>query len=145
VWVFNNQEIKSHEDLHPDCSDIVYVIHYVNGKKYIGKKNVRSTRRLKPTKAQLAIRKNYVRKEFVNIPFVDYEGSMDKKDCPEIKSKEVLYQCKAKRTATYIETALLFEYDAIFNEEYLNKNIAGTHFDNALDGLLPVVDPTYFM
>ncbi len=142
MWIFNNQEIKSHDDLHPECSDIVYVIHYVDGRKYIGKKTVRSIRRLKPTKAQLAKRKNYVRKEFVNTPFISYEGSMDKEDCPEVASKEILYQCSTKRTATYIETALLFEYDAIFNEEYLNKNIAGTHFDNALDGLLSGIPET---
>jgi hypothetical protein len=50
--------------------------------------------------------------------------------------KEILYQCSNKKTSTYIEAALLFEVNAIFNDDYLNKNIQGCFFDNDLDGLI---------
>lgn len=134
MWKFKGKSIESHGDLHPDCTDIVYILTYETGQQYIGKKTVRSIRRLKPTKAQLAIRKNYVRKELVNIPFIDYEGSFDKTDCPKLTEKEILFQCSDKRSATYLECFLLFDNRAIFSDMYLNKNIGGTYFSNALDG-----------
>ncbi len=135
-WTYLDKEITNHADLEPECSDIVYELEFTDGTKYIGKKTVRSMRRLKPTKAQLAIRKNYVRKEFKDIPFIKYEGSSSENDGKVIKSKTILYQCATKKAATYIESALLFEKDAILVPEYNNKNISGKFFDNDLDGLI---------
>lgn len=136
MWIFKGKEIHSHEDLHPDCIAFVYVITYEDGKKYLGKKTVRSLRRLPPTKKQLKIRKNYVRKEMKNLPFINYEGSLDNSKCTPIASKEILHQCSSKITATYVETALLVEYDALFSDDYLNQNILGKFYDNALEGLI---------
>ena len=135
AWIYEDKEVKSHEDLHPDCTDFVYRITYNDGRKYIGKKRVRAIRRKKPTKAQLAIRKNYARKEMTNLPFLKYEGSHDIVGLV-ITKKEILYQCSTAKAATYIESALLFELDAIFTDEYLNKNIQGCYFDNDLNGLI---------
>lgn len=135
-WLYQDKPVKSHDDLFSECTDIVYLLEFTDDTKYIGKKVVRSIRRLKPTKAQLAIRKNYVRKELKNAPFVKYEGSSSENKDKVIKSKTILYQCSTKKAATYIETALLFEYNAIFIEEYTNKNILGKFFDNDLEGLL---------
>ena len=137
MWYYEGKEITSHDDLHPDCTDFVYKITYESGKKYLGKKTVKSLRRLKPTKKQLAIRKNFKRVEIKNLPFLNYKGSSEETELEIVSIKEILFQCSSKRTSTYIETALLFETDAIFNEKYLNKNIQGCYFDNALDGLLP--------
>lgn len=93
-------------------------------------------RRLKPTVEQLKIRKNYKRVEMKNLPFANYEGSSKETEGQVLVRKEILYQCSTKKAATYIETALLFEHEAIFSEEFLNKNILGSFFDNDLDGLL---------
>jgi len=136
MWIYGNSEVYSHEDLHPDCTDIVYILYFESGKRYIGKKTVRSLRRLKPTKKQLAIRKNYVRREIKNLPFIDYEGSSAETVGEVLKSKIIMHQCSSKRTATYMESGWLFEVDAIFNENFLNQNIQGCFFDNALDGLI---------
>lgn len=136
MWIYRGKEIHSHDDLMADCTDFVYVITYESGKKYIGKKTVRSLRRLKPTKAQLKIRKNYKRVEVKNLPFVDYVGSSKEVENEVVKSKEILYQCSTKKAATYIECAILFGEHAIFSDEYLNLNISGTFFDNDLEGLL---------
>ena len=57
-----------------------------------------------------------------------------------IEEKEILYQCSSKKAATYLESGLLFHYDAIFDPDYLNKNIGGTLFENSLDGLLDPED-----
>lgn len=136
MWLYKEKKVKSHEDLLPECTDIVYCIYYTSGKKYVGKKAVRSMRRLKPTKAQLAIRKNFKRVEQKDVPFIDYEGSSKETVGEVVQFKEILYQCSTKKSATYIEAGILFNEDAIFTDEYLNLNIIGKFFDNDLNGLL---------
>jgi hypothetical protein len=136
MWWYKKIEIKSHEDLLDACTDFVYQITYKSGKKYIGKKAVRSMRRLKPTKEQLKKRKNYKRVELKNLPFIDYEGSSLEVADEVVAHKEIMYQCSTRKAATYIECAMLFGEHAIFEEGYLNKNISGTFFDNDLEGLL---------
>ena len=42
MWHYKDKKIESHEDLHPECTDFVYLITYESGKMYIGKKTVRS-------------------------------------------------------------------------------------------------------
>jgi len=135
-WIYEDKEIHGHEDLDPLCTDFVYIIHYTNGQSYIGKKRIRAERRLKPTKAQLAIRKNYVRKEVKDLPFVNYEGSCKETGCLEIASKEIVYQCSTKQTASYLEEMLLFDVSAVISPDYINANIGGRYFDTALDGLI---------
>ena len=135
-WTYEGKEIKSHEDLDPLCTDIVYCIYYTNGQMYFGKKRVRAMRRLKPTKAQLAIRKNYVRKEIKDLPFLDYVGSSKETEGLEIAAKEIIYQCSTKQTATYLEAMLLFDVNALVDPLYVNSNILGSFFDNALEGLI---------
>jgi hypothetical protein len=130
MWTYEGNPIDSHDDLFPNCTDFVYLITYNNGQKYIGKKAVRSFR----TKPPLAGKKRK-RKVFTKLPFVKYEGSHGKIGL-SVKSKEILYQCSMRKAATYIETALLFEHDAIFKDEYVNENISGTFFNNDLRGLI---------
>jgi len=135
-WTYKEKEVLCHDDLLPGCTDFVYQLTYESGKRYIGKKTVKSLRRLKPTKAQLAIRKNYKRMEMVELPFAKYAGSSKETFGQVLTSKEILYQCSTKKAATYIEAAMLFNEHAIFGGEYLNKSISGKFFDSDLDGLL---------
>ncbi len=136
VWLYKGGEIWSHNDLHPKCTDFVYLLHFDDNTFYVGKKTVRSIRRLKPTKEQLAIRKNYVRKEMKDLPFINYVGSSSENEGKVVIKKEILYMSSNKKTASYIEVSELFLRDAIFSEKYTNKNISGVWFDNSLDGLL---------
>jgi hypothetical protein len=135
-WLYKGSEIKSHDDIPENCTDIVYQIYYTDGSSYIGKKTVRSERRLKPTKAQLAIRKNYKRVEMKNQPFVDYTGSSSENDGKIVKLKYILYMCSDKRTATYLEVRELMEHRALEVTSFNNKNISGRFFSNCLDGLI---------
>jgi hypothetical protein len=50
MWIYNDEKIESHDDLHPDCTDIVYILYYSDGRMYIGKKAVRAIRRKPPLK-----------------------------------------------------------------------------------------------
>lgn len=131
MWLWNGQPVETHDDLHPDCSDFVYIIEYTNGQKYIGKKTIKSIRKKPPLKG-----KKRCRRILTKHPFVNYEGSMAKGLGLEIKHKIIIYQCSTKKAATYLETALLFESNAIFEDEFLNKNISGVFYDNDLNGLL---------
>lgn len=64
-----------------------------------------------------------------------YEGSC-KADVSnyEITKKEILYFTNNKRTLTYLETQVLFKTHACVSDKFLNENIEGRFFDNALDG-----------
>lgn len=135
-WTYKDKEILSHDDLPEECTDFVYELKFSDETHYIGKKTVRSMRRLKPTKEQLAKRKNYKRVELKNLPFVRYIGSSAENEGKIIIAKEILYLSSNKKTATYIETALLFGNDVLFTDKYNNKNIGGVFFDNSLDGLI---------
>jgi len=130
MWVYKDKEIHSHDDLLPECTDIVYEITYECGSKYIGKKAVRSMRLKPPLKG-----KKRKRRIMTNLPFIKYEGSHDVEELV-IARKEILYQCATRKASTYLECALLFHFNAIFEDEYINKNINGKFFDNDLDGLL---------
>ena len=131
MWIYNDKEIYCHDDLIPGCTDFVYMIQYTDGKRYIGKKCVMSKRRRPPLKG-----KKRNRRIMIKHPFESYEGSHVVTMDLEIKYKEILYQCSTKKAATYLEAALLFHHDAIFDPAYLNENISGTFYNNSLEGLL---------
>lgn len=40
-WIYRERKIESHDDLLPECTDIVYLITYTDGRKYLGKVDVR--------------------------------------------------------------------------------------------------------
>lgn len=134
-FTYKGKEIASHDDLPEEITHIVYELCFDDDTRYIGFKTVRSMRRLKPTKEQLAIRKNYKRVECKNLPFVDYAGSSKENVGKTLVSKEILYLTTNKRTATYLEAKLLFINEVLENDRYTNKNINGKWFDNCLSGL----------
>lgn len=131
MWVYADKEIKSHEDLFAKTTDIVYLITYENGKKYVGKKAVRSWRSIPPLKGKK--RKRVVLK---NLSFIKYEGSHENAEKLKAVKKEILYQCSSRKASTYLECHLQFYYNVLFDDNYLNKNILGKFFDSDLKGLI---------
>lgn len=138
TWYYGDLAVQSHDDLDSDTTDIVYCIIYTTGQRYIGKKAVRSIRKKPPLKGY-----KRPRRVLTNLPFVNYEGSCEDTEDMTIWSKEILYQCSSRKTATYIETALLFHTGAIFRSDYLNSNIGGKFFDNDLKGLRAAVQEDF--
>jgi hypothetical protein len=130
-WTFNGNKILSHDDLHPDCTDIVYVITYCNQRMYIGKKAVRAIRRKPPLKGY---KRN--RRIMTNLPFVNYQGSHEHAKVLVAVKKEIIYQCSKRKASTYLEAELLFRSEAIFLDKFINENISGTFFKNSLQGLI---------
>ena len=131
-WVHNGKEIRSHDDFTNDVIGFIYCITYTNGQQYVGKKLVRSYVRVAPTKAQLAIRKNYKRMEWKNKPFAKYNGSSKNTSGLTIAKKEIIELCSSKIDLTYCETKWLFRFDVLFNDIFLNDNIGGKFFDGKI-------------
>jgi len=127
-WLHLGKPIYGHDDFTDDVIGFVYEITYSNGKKYIGKKLIRSMRRLKPTKAQLAIRKNYKRVEVKNLPFVKYDGSSKETDGLIIAKKEIIELCSDKINLTYCEMKHMILNNVLCDDKYLNGNILGKFF-----------------
>lgn len=72
-----------------------------------------------------------------------YEGSC-KADISNYKitKKEILFFTDNKRSLTYLETQVLFKTHACVSNKFLNENIEGRFFDNALDGWIkfPIIN-----
>jgi len=129
-WVYKGRIVENHDDLLIECTDIVYLITYADGMKYLGKKAVRSMRRKPPLKGK---KRNRI--ILTNLPFQKYVGSHES-ETADILSREILYQCKYRKSSTYIEAALLFEYDAVSDPMFLNENILGKFFARDVTGIL---------
>ena len=127
-WQYNGMLIEGHKDCPSEAVGFIYRILYSDGKMYIGKKLIRAIRRVKPTKAMLAVRKNAVRKEWKNLPFVKYEGSSDFTKDKTIVRKEILMFCNTKKQTTYYETKELFLRDCIIDDMYMNHTIQNRFF-----------------
>ena len=131
MWTFLGNPVESHDDLHPECTDFVYRVTFEDGRMYVGKKAVRAKRKRPPLKG-----KKRCRRVMTDLPFVNYQGSSDEvKDLTPVK-KEILYQCRARKAATYLEADYLFDEKALFRDDYINGNIGGTYYSTALDGLI---------
>lgn len=114
------------DDLASSYVGIVYEITCVpTGKKYIGKKLLRSTRRQRPKKGY--VRGKRVLKEH---DWRNYWGSskaliadVDKFGIQSF-SREVLVLCRTRGEATYYEASLQFKHDVLHRpHEYYNEQI----------------------
>jgi len=138
MWIYQGKEFESDmiEDGHVG---FVYLItNTENGRKYIGKKNFWSTRRLPPLKDKK--RRRTVVKES---DWQDYFGSSEevKQLVEEIGKdkfqKEILRLCRSKGEMTYWEAKLQFEHDVLLRDDYYNNfigcKIHSKHLKNMLD------------
>jgi len=131
-WIHNNKEMLSHDDFTEDVVGYIYCITYTNGQKYIGKKLIRSIVKLKPTKAQLAIRKNYKRMEMKDKPFVKYNGSSKESVGLTVAKKEIIELCSDKINLTYAEMKHQVMCNVLTDEKYINANIGGKFFSGRI-------------
>jgi len=129
MWTYRGHKVS---ELPVDVKYMVYCIHYTNGQKYIGSKVVRSKQRAKPLKG---MRSNAVRLIERESNWKEYIGSSKLTKELTIHSKVILYLCTDKRSATYLEVRELMKVDAPMNKDYVNENINGKWYNNALDGV----------
>jgi hypothetical protein len=129
-WLYQNNIVDS---LPEGAIGFVYIIHYKDGRAYVGKKLAVSKTRLKPLKTQ---RKNAVRTKVAENKWKSYTGSSKLTEGLEIETKEILAWCSNQRTMTYLENKYLFGYGVLESCAYLNENIGGKFWSNCLDGLI---------
>ena len=131
MWLYKDKEINSIEDMPADTFGFVYLVtHTPSGKKYLGKKQLISNRTLPPLKGQKKKRK--IQKES---DWKTYYGSQ-----AEIKTlvkeaesmlefqREIRIFVSTKKLLGYYENKLLYAYDVLENDEWLNNNISGKYF-----------------
>lgn len=141
-WTLKGREIKHIKDFPDGAIGFIYLIHYSNGKKYIGRKSLYSFTKRNFGKKELALitdkrKKTYeiVKKE---MKWQSYEGS--KKEIKDLKTegisivkKEILKVCFTLKQMTYYETQCLFSYGVLESEDYYNDNILGKFYSRDLD------------
>ena len=122
-WTYEGKPFDS--DQIEDNIGFVYLItDLTNDKKYIGKKNFWSTRRLPPLKGKT--RRRVVKKES---DWKEYFGSSEQvklllEESGEKRFKrEIIRLCKSKGEMSYYEAKEQFDKEVLFSDEYYNEFI----------------------
>jgi hypothetical protein len=130
MWIYQDKLVESIYDMPEGVFGFVYEItHKPTGKKYIGKKQLMTTRTLPPLKGERKKRK--VIKEG---NWIKYYGSQKEiKDLvaissPEDFNREILRYCFTKKELTYREIEYQFLKGVLEDDNYLNSNIQGRFY-----------------
>ena len=141
MWLYQNKEIISLEDLPQDTYGFIYIsIHQPTGKSYIGKKSLFHNVKKKLTKKQLVEQTGRGRKPTTEIvqkesDWKTYYGSakpildLIKEGKQEEFTREILQLVSNKKLLTYYECKYLFMLGVIEKQDgYFNDNILGKFF-----------------
>ena len=141
MWLYQNKEILSLEDLPQDTYGFIYIsIHQPTGRSYIGKKSLFHNVKKKLTKKQLVEQTGRGRKPTTEIiqkesDWKTYYGSakpildLIKEGKQEEFTREILQLVPNKKLLTYYECKYLFMLGVIEQQDgYFNDNILGKFF-----------------
>ena len=147
MWLYQNKEIHSLEDLPQNTYGFIYIsIHQPTGKSYIGKKSLFHNVRKKLTKKQLVEQTGRGRKPTTEIvqkesDWKTYYGSAKpildllKEGKQEEFTREILQLVTNKKLLTYYECKYLFMLGVIEQPDgYFNDNILGKFFRKDFTG-----------
>jgi len=129
-WIYKKGKIESLDDFPQGAFGFIYEIeHLPTGKKYIGKKQLRFTRKLPPLKGQKRWRK--VEKES---DWLKYTGShtflkeIRKENRYDELRREILLICFTKKILTYNELKYQMMFEVLEESSYLNDNLLGKFY-----------------
>jgi hypothetical protein len=141
MWLYQNKEVLSLEDLPQDAYGFIYIVtHLPSGKSYIGKKSLFHNVKKKLTKKQLAEQTGRGRKPTTEViqkesDWKTYYGSakpildLIKEGKQEEFTREILQLVPNKKLLTYYECKFLFMLGVIEQQDgYFNDNILGKFF-----------------
>lgn len=141
MWYYEEKPFSS-EDIDGHIGFVYEITDLVNGKKYIGKKKLSSTRTLKPLKGQKRKRKVVSESDWMN-----YYGSSE-----EVKSvvaeygterflRKILRLCTTTAEMSYFELKEQMANDVLLKpNEYYNAFVGGKIHRNHLKFLQKAVD-----
>jgi hypothetical protein len=135
-WIYKDKEIESIEDFPEEVKSFVYKItRSVDGKFYIGKKNLYTERTKALTKKELLEqtdkRKSKKKKVIAESDWKDYYGSeITLKNDIKMMGKysfkrEIIHYCTNKKQTTYQEVRYQFEYKCLESDNCYNNQILG--------------------
>lgn len=148
MWYYYNNEINSINDMPEGVIGFVYKIIFTDGSKYIGKKNLYTTKTVKSLKND-KLRPNTVNRIFKNTgkgfrqkfdiikkesDWKTYQGSAKECKNKTVERKEILQYAYSHQELTYLETKMLFKYDVLESAYYINDNILGKFYRGKLYG-----------
>jgi hypothetical protein len=146
MWLYQNKEVLSLEDLPQDTYGFIYIVtHSPSGKSYIGKKSLFHNVKKKLTKKQLAEQTGRGRKPTTEViqkesDWKTYYGSakpildLIKEGKQEEFTREILQLVPNKKLLTYYECKYLFMLGVIEQQDgYFNDNILGKFYRKDFD------------
>jgi hypothetical protein len=141
MWLYENKEISSIEDMPQGTFGFIYMVTYKpTGTSYIGKKVLYHNQKKKLTKKELAEQTGPGRKPTTKVvtkesDWKTYYGSakpileLIKNGEKEEFTREILMFVNNKKLLTYYECKFLFKYGVLEHPlEYFNDNILGKFF-----------------
>ena len=141
TWTYKGRMITDISDMPEGTYGFIYQItHTPTNKKYIGKKVMYFTRKVKLTKKEISEQTGPGRKPTTKLvtkesDWANYYGSnkeflsLTRTFPKEEFQKEILELATGKKMLTYYECKYLFKYGAIENNElYYNDNILGKFY-----------------
>ena len=136
-WQLKGREVRHLKDFPDGAFGFIYILHFSNGKKYVGRKQLYSLTKRNFGKKELALITDKRKKTYETVKkeakWQSYEGSQ--KDIKEllksgvsIDKKEIVKICFTPKQMTYYETQALFCDGVIESEEYYNDNNLGKFY-----------------
>jgi len=141
VMAFKALEVNSIDDMPKGTYGFIYRITFMDGMKYIGKKNIYSVRTktaLKNGKVREGAERIYkntgkgFRQAFdivkAESDWKSYCGSHKECKIRKPKIREILHYAFNKLQLTYLEAKYLFACEVLEDETYINDNILGSFY-----------------
>ena len=123
MWYYEDKEFNPAEHDYESLAGFVYLItNLENNKKYVGKKNFWSTRRLPPLKG-----KSRRRVKKIESNWMEYYGSNEELNLlvestsQDQFKREILYLCKGKGEMSYLELKEQVDREVLFKDDYYNE------------------------
>lgn len=145
-WEYKGTEIKSINQFPEGTIGFIYILRFSDGKQYIGRKNLYTTRKKALGKKELEKltdkRKKRYKVEVKESDWMKYTSSNSTikseltKESIILESREIIKLCSTAKQMTYYEAQALFCYGVLeYPDQYYNDNILGKFFKRDLSDI----------